>query len=243
MGLQEENTRSLIIEGNIGAGKSTFLKMINEYLDIQAVFEPHEKWQHIGDGDENLLDKFYKDINRWSYTFQTFAFVSRVVEQENYRKQYPNAVHIVERSVYSDRYCFAKNCFEMGVMTALEWKLYQEWFVWLVENYTPKPSGFIYLKTDPEVCFERLVKRNRSEEVGVTLVYLQSLHTKHEQWLVQKENIASYLDDVPVLVLECNKEFETDRAEQEKHVQKIIEFFNIVPHDISQTLKRSEYTL
>lgn len=222
-------SQSLIIEGNIGAGKSTFLKMLSQYLAIQPVFEPHEQWQHVGGDGENLLDKFYKDINRWAYTFQTYAFVTRVVEQEKQRKKYPHAIHVIERSVYSDRYCFAKNCFEMGAMTALEWKLYQEWFEWLVENYTPQPSGFIYLKTDPEVCYQRLLRRNRHEEVGVSLEYLQSLHDKHESWLVEKSKVAPYLKDVPVLILACNNEFEKNSEEFESHVAAIQNFFKCEP--------------
>ena len=141
--------------------------------------------------------------------------------------QYPHAVHVIERSVYSDRYCFAKNCFEMGTMTPLEWNLYQEWFEWLVENYTIKPTGFIYLRTEPNVCHQRLLKRNRSEESGVNLNYLKALHQKHEEWLVEKRTTASYLKEIPVLILESNKEFEADPIEQTKHMQKIADYFNL----------------
>jgi len=70
-----------VIEGNIGAGKSTFLRLLDQRLQIDPVFEPHDKWQNVGDG-ENLLEKFYTDIRRWAYTFQTYAFVTRVLEQE-----------------------------------------------------------------------------------------------------------------------------------------------------------------
>jgi len=137
---------------------------------------------------------------------------------------------ILERSVYSDRYCFAKNCYQMGVMNALEWKLYQEWFAWLVDNYAIKPDGFIYLQTDPQVCHERLVKRNRSEEVGVTQEYLQMLHDKHEQWLLDKKDVAPYVADLPVLVLSCNKDFEYDSNEQQRHLEKICQTFGVTMH-------------
>ena len=216
---------SLIVEGNIGAGKSTFLRIMQNYLRIHPILEPHEQWQLIG--TDNLLQKFYEDTSRWAYTFQSYAFVTRVREQERAMTQYPHAVHVIERSVYSDRYCFAKNCFEMGTMTPLEWNLYQEWFEWLVENYTIKPTGFIYLRTEPNVCHQRLLKRNRSEESGVNLNYLKALHQKHEEWLVEKRTTASYLKEIPVLILESNKEFEADPIEQTKHMQKIADYFNL----------------
>lgn len=215
----------LIIEGNIGAGKSTFLKIISNYLAIEPIFEPHQKWQRVG--SENLLEAFYKDTKRWAYTFQTYAFVTRVLAAQKMEKESNEDVLVLERSVYSDRYCFAKNCYEMGVMNALEWELYQEWFAWLVENYTKKPDGFVYLQTDPSICYERLQRRKRSEESAVPLDYLNRLHEKHERWLLQKEGIASYLKDIPVLRLSCNKDFENDLDEQMRHVWAIRDFFGV----------------
>ncbi|MBN1549144.1 deoxynucleoside kinase [Candidatus Babeliales bacterium] len=226
--MDSNKAKTLILEGNVGAGKSTFLGIIGKYLDVQLVYEPHEKWQNLGTGD-NLLDKFYNDTKRWAYTFQTYAFVTRVLEQEEQALKRPGGVQVLERSVFSDRYCFARNCYEMGVMSPLEWRLYQEWFSWLVDRYVTKPVGFIYLKTSPEVCYQRMCKRNRSEESSVSLNYLKMLHAKHEEWLVTKKGIANYLRDIPVLVLECNKEFEQDEQEQERHMNCIIDFFDLVP--------------
>ncbi len=215
--------KSFILEGNIGAGKSTFLSLIEQELPVQVVYEPHTKWQDVGDGD-NLLEKFYADTPRWAYTFQSYAFITRIIEQMEKAKRNEHGIQVLERSVYSDRYCFAKNCFELGTMSALEWKLYQEWFEWLIVNYAPKPTGFIYLKTEPEVCYARLTKRAREEEVGVSLDYLKSLHEKHEAWLLDKHEIAAYLHDVPVLILDCNQEFEGDKEQMEKHRKAIVSF-------------------
>ncbi len=223
--MSSQLAKSLIIEGNIGAGKSTFLKIVQRFLDSDIVFEPHTKWQDIG--GENLLDKFYKDTKRWAYTFQTYAFITRVLEQEKNARETKKEFQVLERSVYSDRYCFAKNCFEMGTMTQMEWSLYKDWFAWLVEQYTAKPTGFIYLKTDPDICYNRLVKRSRSEEADVPLEYLTLLDKKHNDWLVKKEGISEFVSDVPVLVLDCNKDFEFDVDEQMKHMNAIADFFGV----------------
>lgn len=226
--------KCLVIEGNIGAGKSTFLKTIGGVFNAQLVYEPHQQWQTIA--GENLLDYFYKDTQRWAYTFQSYAFITRVMEQERSGLINNAPLQILERSVYSDRYCFAKNCFEMGLMTTLEWKLYQEWFDWLIGSYAIIPDGFIYLRTDPKVCYERLLKRNRSEEAGVSLDYLELLHTKHEDWLMHKKGVASYLQDVPVLVLDCDEDFEQSEIVRRNHKEHITAFltqeFNI-PANVS----------
>src|SRR5713101_366551 len=107
MAIDETPEVYFVLEGNIGAGKSTFLKKIGEYLDVQLVFEPHDKWQQVV-GTNNILDKFYTDPTRWAYTFQTHTFITRMKAlQENSQRNYAGAIQVLERSVYSDR-CFAQ---------------------------------------------------------------------------------------------------------------------------------------
>lgn len=212
--------RTFIIEGNIGAGKSTFLHMLKQYLNVQIMLEPHEQWQKVG-GDHNLLDLFYKDPGRWAYSFQSYAFISRMMMQQEHARTNPYTIQIIERSVFSDRYCFALNAYELGYMNALEWKMYQEWFAWLVDTYLVKPDGFIYLRTDPTICYNRLKKRNRSEETAVSLDYVTKLHEKHERWLVQQQDVAPSIAQIPVLILTCDADFEHTQAEQERHVEQV----------------------
>lgn len=220
------HARYIIVEGNIGAGKSTFLKVIQNYLQLPVIFEPVEKWQSVG-GGENVLEKFYQDTNRWAYTFQSYAFITRILALEEGLKSNNDHIVILERSVFSDRYCFAKNCYEQGFMSALEWQLYQEWFSWLVETVMTKPSGFIYLQANPITCYQRLCKRGRTEESPVSLEYLQQLHDKHEQWLVHKEGVYHYVKDLPVLILDGNKDFEYDMQAKNLFLQYMMKFLSI----------------
>ncbi len=227
----------LVVEGNIGAGKSTFLTMLKKYLNVHIVYEPCEQWQNVG--GENLLAAFYKDTPRWAYTFQTYAFITRILAQEAASVVRDHKIQVLERSVYSDRFCFAKNCYESGLMSSLEWKLYTEWFAWLTEKYVPIPSAFIYLQTDPEICYKRLLKRNRTEENLVPLEYIQKIHEKHESWLIDKQfDSGINLRDVPVLVLSCNNDFEKDEQEQERLIEKIIvfckEMFDMPAHELKR---------
>lgn len=225
--------KSIIVEGNIGAGKSTFLTLLKDYLDVDIAYEPLDRWQDIG--GENLLEKFYNNPERWSYTFQSFAFISRIMESERIANESTKSTLILERSVYSDRYCFAKNLYNMGKMNDLEWNMYQELFAWLVETYTKKPDGFIYLRTTPEVCYERLKKRNRSEESEVGLDYLTMVSNCHEEWLVKKEGIAQSLKDIPVLILDCNADFENNPQKLQDMLNKVQSFFGIQSKKIAYT--------
>lgn len=189
------------VEANIGAGKSTFLKAIEEQkLDkFNIIQEPVDEWINTKDSDgTNILDKFYQDQDRWSFTFQMNSFISRVYKIEEMAE--PNKINIIERSIFTDKNCFAKNCLESGKMSEIEWNIYKRWFDWLNSKFSVKPDFYIYLQTTPEVCLERIKKRSRSEESGIPIEYLKMLHNKHEEWLLN--------ESIPVLIINVNSDFD-----------------------------------
>ncbi|XP_019682983.2 deoxyguanosine kinase, mitochondrial isoform X4 [Felis catus] len=111
--------RKLSIEGNIAVGKSTFVKLLTEtYPEWHIATEPVATWQNVqaagtqkaytAQNLANLLDMMYQEPARWSYTFQTCSFMSRLkVQLEPFPEkqlQSKKAVQIFERSVYSDRF-------------------------------------------------------------------------------------------------------------------------------------------
>jgi deoxyadenosine/deoxycytidine kinase len=223
---QIHKKKLLILEGNMGAGKSTMLKILNKMSDVNVIPEPTDKWQNVGSSG-NILDLFYSDTKRWAYTFQAYAFLTRV--QTILAQQFlhdDKDTHILERSIYCDRFCFAKTCYELGTMSEIEWNMYQEWFLWVSESFVPRPHGFIYVRTSPEVAYQRVATRHRHEETGVSLAYVQRLHEKHEDWLVRGAESLASLRDVPVLILECDKDFEHDQQEADRHIQAIREFID-----------------
>ncbi len=218
-----------VVEGNIGAGKSTMLRLIRESLPVSVVYEPTDKWQNGSQG--NLLELFYNASPRWAYTFHNYAFLSRVqAPLEHDKHANPEQTYVYERSVYCDRFCFAKNCFESGLMTGLEWELYKQWFDWLCNDYVRPPKGFIYLQSTPEICYERIHKRGRSEEESIPLSYLKHLHDKHEAWLIEKKETLNSLNDTPVLVLDCSHDFESNKKVQQQYIEQLYAFIQ----DITQ---------
>jgi deoxycitidine kinase len=95
-----------------------------------------------------------------------------------------------------------------------------QWHTMMLESLGEKLhlSGIIYLRTKPETCFERLQRRARSEEATVPLDYLQSLHQRHEDWLLHQKpslNLHASLKDTPVLIIDSDLEFETDAVVRE----------------------------
>ncbi len=213
-----------IVEGNVGAGKSTLLNVIQKTMHhVQVVQEPVTTWAQENLGKESLLAKFYQDIPRWAYTMETYTMFSRV--QEHIRvQQIPHPFAIMERSLYSGHYCFARNGYEQGYMTDTEWTIYNQWFTYLVPQRCKAPQGFIYLASDPAICFERTAKRNRTGEEAIPLTYFEQIHAKHEQFLIKKQGILDDLKKIPVLILDGTADFEHDAEVQAEYAEKIEEF-------------------
>lgn len=212
-----------ILEGNIGVGKSTFLGLIKRYCKGLAVVpEPVESWATQATG-QSLLGNFYKDPYRWAYTLETLAMICRV--QDHLREQAdPNPNRIMERSVYSGHYCFAANGYESGYLQSHEWEVYLKWVDFLVHQQCHSPLGFIYLQADPEVCFERMRKRNRQGEESLSIDYMIKLGAWHEKFLVHKTDVSENIKKVPVLVLDCNEDFIESEEKTMEYVKKVENF-------------------
>ncbi|XP_037383550.1 deoxyguanosine kinase, mitochondrial [Talpa occidentalis] len=239
----ERGLRSLSIEGNIAVGKSTFVKLLTKsYPEWHIATEPVATWQNVqAAGTQkactiqnlgNLLDMMYQEPTRWSYTFQTFSFMSRLkVQLESLPEklvQTNKQVQIFERSVYSDRYIFAKNLFENGSLSDIEWHIYQDWHSFLLQEFATRLRlhGLIYLQATPQVCLKRLCQRARQEEKGIELAYLEQIHGQHEAWLVHKTTKLHFetLLNIPVLVLDVNDDFSEEGTKQEELLEKVNTF-------------------
>lgn len=223
------------LEGNQGVGKSTFLKLVTKYLpQVEIELEPLENWQKKRHG-ESLLKNFFDDIKRWSYTIDTFTMMCRVREHL-INQQHKNLNRLLERSIYSGYYGYAMSGYVLGGMSELEWQLYNEWFDYLTLNCKP-PVGFIYLKSDPEVAFSRAKKRNRSEESSCTLDFFKLLSKLHDDFLLDRTNIKEEIKNIPVLVLDCNDEFEQNESKMFEHIQKIEQFLLETQINTNQALE------
>tara|TARA_B100001093_G_scaffold419910_1_gene411639 strand:- start:866 stop:1585 length:720 start_codon:yes stop_codon:yes gene_type:complete len=192
------------IEGNIGTGKTTLINILKKKFgkknSVIFVEEPLNQWLNLKDKDgKNILGKFYEDQERWSYSFQMHAFITR--SKDILRQNTDENVIIIERSVLTDCNVFAKLLYNSGKISEMEWKLYNEWFIWLTEHFASvKPDKFVYLRAEPEVSYQRMIKRTRDEENNVPLEYLQAVSEKHDEWLLS--------DDIEnVITIDVNADF------------------------------------
>ena len=120
----------ITVEGNIGSGKSTLLKNLENIKNENIVFvpEPVSEWLNIKSGDKNALELFYENQKENSFWFQVLAYITRLRNLLHIIENNPDKIIICERSIYTDKYVFAKMLHEAGNISDIEWQTYSYWF-------------------------------------------------------------------------------------------------------------------
>ena len=178
------------IEGNIGSGKSTLVENLRKYFvnnpKVYFLQEPIDLWNTIR--DENgitILQNFYADQRNYAFAFQMMAYISRLklLREAFQNKSYD--IIITERSIFTDRHVFAQMLYDDKKMEKIEYSIYMQWFDEFIQDFPP--LNIVYIKTDPKVAEQRVLKRNRQGE-DIPLAYLQRCHNYHETWLANDGN-------------------------------------------------------
>jgi deoxyadenosine/deoxycytidine kinase len=179
---REEDRLMILLEGNIGAGKTTVGRTLAADGTFGFIEEPTAVWRE--GFAANMLGLFYEDPKRWAFTFQICAFITRAKTWREVLALTDHSKVILERSVFCDRYVFAENCYRTGLMGASEYQLYRGLWEFLVTHYCVEPDLILYLRTPADICMGRIGSRGRAEEKGIPLEYLQQLEQLHDEWLL-----------------------------------------------------------
>jgi deoxyadenosine/deoxycytidine kinase len=181
------------IEGNIGSGKSTLLanlkKHFKDHGHIVFLKEPVDEWSKIKDENgTTILEKFYADQEKYSFPFQMMAYVSRLKLLKDTIQEYRDSngengklVIITERSLYTDKMVFAKMLYDSKKIEFVNYQIYLNWFDAFAEEYPV--HKIIYVKTDPENCYNRIATRQRDGEDKIPLEYLKTCSEYHDNML------------------------------------------------------------
>ena len=187
-----KNPIIISIEGNIGSGKSTLVDRLKHLYqskdDIFFLQEPVDTWNTIT--DENgitILEKYYENQEKYAFPFQMMAYISRISILRQAIKNSNAKVIITERCVFTDSNVFAKMLYDTKKIEPIEYCIYRKWFDEFVEDFPIK--NVIYVKTDPSIALERVIKRNRLGET-IPIEYLATCHQYHEDWLLGQDNIS-----------------------------------------------------
>lgn len=174
------------IEGNIGTGKSTFLEKLKEHYtgDDSVCFlaEPTLMWDTIKDKNGiTILEKYYENQQRYAFSFQMMAFISRLTGLKDALNNDKYAIIIMEHSLFTDCNVFAKMLYDDKKIEDIEYAIYKKWYNDFMKELPP--ISFIYLRTEPIISLKRVKERNREGET-IPLEYLENCHKYHDNWLL-----------------------------------------------------------
>jgi len=156
----------ITIDGNIGCYKTSILNYFHKNYKLAIDLEPVDNWT-------DYLDNLYNTQNT-SYDFQIKVWIDRCWIQEKTAMPV-----LMERSPNFIKNVFVRKAYEDKTINEKEYENIISLHKTTDELW--KPNGYIYLRSDPDKCLQRINKRGRLVEKNIKLDYIQHLHELHEK--------------------------------------------------------------
>lgn len=194
--------RFLVIEGNIGAGKTTLAKMITEEFDAKLVLEQF--------ADNPFLPKFYSDQERYSFPLELSFLADRYYQ---IKKQVfnPDLFH----SLLVADYFFAKSAiFAQNTLKEDEYRLFRQIFDIVFESM-PKPDLYVYLHADTNHLLKNIKLRGRDYEKNISAEYLEKIKNGYFNFFKQ-------VITFPILIIDINNIDFVENADNFQQLKRAI---------------------
>ncbi|WP_034766110.1 deoxynucleoside kinase [Rossellomorea vietnamensis] len=174
----------ITVEGPIGIGKTSLAKAISDHFHFHLLKEIV---------DENpFLDKFYDDIEEWSFQTEMFFLCNRYKQLEDIEKHYLSQ----NKSVVADYHILKNIIFAKRTLKdEQQFKKYLNIYDILTSDM-PRPNVVIYLNASLDTLLKRIEKRGRDFEKKISPLYLKQLSLDYEEYMNTFEETHP---DIPVL--------------------------------------------
>jgi len=174
----------LVIEGNIGAGKTTLAQMISEKYQTKLVLEQF--------ADNPFLPKFYENQEQYSFPLE-MAFLAERYNQLNRELSH---FDLFSPFTISDYYFMKSLIFAQNTLQPDEYNLYRQFFTIIYEKM-PKPDLYVYLHKDTDLLLKNIAERGRTYETFITKEYLEKITQGYFGYFRQQT-------DFPILIIDTN---------------------------------------
>jgi len=175
----------LVIEGNIGAGKTSLAKAINEEFGCRLILERFE--------DNSFLPKFYEDPARYAFPLE-MSFLADRYQQLKDELFKPD---LFNPGIVSDYIVDKSLIFSRKTLSDDEYVLYKRLFD-IVHASLPKPNLLVYLYKSIPNLMHNIHERARDYERNIQPEYLGRIHSSYMDFIKSRA-------DFPVLVIDCDK--------------------------------------
>lgn len=205
----------VVVEGLIGAGKSSFCHDLGKLLEphVEVFLEPDEKTTETNP----YLADFYSNPSRWAFTMQIHLMQARFRSHMLAQDALETGEHaILDRSIYADTE-FARLQEERGTMSRYELRTYLELYENLLSPEVQTPDLVVWLDVSVETAVRRIQKRaeertGRRCESAIDTDYLRGLDRRFHGML-------GVLEDRGIAVHRVD--WEEDRPHQEDRAEVV----------------------
>lgn len=210
------NYQYIIIEGNIGAGKTTLATKIAEQYNAKLMLEEFS--------DNPFLPKFYREPDKYAFALE-MAFMA-----DRYRQLREG---LQERDMFkdftiSDYYYMKSLIFAKKTLSKDEYRLYRQFFH-IIYASLPQPNLYVYLHMDIDRLLENIKNRGRDYEQDITAEYLLKIQNSYFDFFKQHSG------KFPFLIIDCTKvNFVHSQKDYTHLVEKIL--FENYTHPITQLI-------
>jgi len=178
----------IVVEGNIGAGKTSLVKMISKQLNVRMILEQF--------ADNPFLPKFYKDQERYSFPLE----LSFLADRYRQLKTKLGDQDLFTSFTISDYYFMKSLIFAKLTLANDEFRIYRQIFN-IIYQLLPKPGLYVYLHLDVEKLIFNINCRGRDYEKSITPEYLEKIQMGYFEFFKQETNMKILVIDI------CNIDF------------------------------------
>ncbi len=205
----------VVIEGNIGAGKTTLASKIADQFNAHLILE------HFADNP--FLPKFYNDPEKYSFPLELSFLASRYKQlKEELAPQ-----NLFKAFTIADYYFTKSLVFASATLTGDEYNLYRQIF-YIIYSSLPKPDIYVYLHLNTDRLIQNIERRGRNYEKSITKEYLQKIQKSYFSFF--KQNPGN-----KYLIIDINEiDFVANESNYTKIVDKI--FFDDYPAGLNKVI-------
>lgn len=172
----------IVIEGNIGAGKTSLAKRISQDFNGKLILERF--------ADNPFLPKFYQDPERYSFLLE----LSFLADRYNQLKKELSNRDLFKSFTIADYYFMKSLIFAKATLSNDEYNLFRQIFD-IIYSTLPKPDLFVYLHVNPDNLLINIRKRGRDYEQNITREYLENIQAGYFEFFKQHPELIFLIID------------------------------------------------
>ena len=173
----------VVVEGNIGAGKTTLVKKAAGLYDARVILEAFE--------DNPFLPKFYEDRERYAFPVE-LSFLAARYRQLKKDIQHKDLFH---QLTIADYHFLKSLIFARETLPDDEYKLYRQLFD-IIYEMVPVPDLYIYLHRPVDVLLDFIAKRGRDYERFIDAGYLKKIQDGYFRFFKEHPELSIVIVDV-----------------------------------------------